>query len=1200
MRLMLIVLSVLLAVCGAEESVKKNTTETTKSSRKGKELRDKRTLNKFGNYDDLTPAFFTYPRVLERRLGSAPPDGRTTFLSSLQERKYDGGYNNVPSFNYQPHYEPEATNFISGHSYATHPQYLEAPEPIIEIIIKDSNETLPAPAPLVLPRQKKKKEQVQVFYVKYKKDGHKGVIIDQPVPALSPSAYHQERHGHEDEEELHEEPLIVTLPPPLKTTTLRTIIHPESEKFHSNSGIHVSFNTEDKSQAGHQVQEERVESVVKPIIALPRSVNFSPQQSNVQATEFRQRYVHQARNFGGDQFNYPQANLHQGLVSPTLQLPLQNTPSQQFRSPGQNYHQAPPSQYFNSHHRYNIQQHHQHHHHQEQHPPPLHYQENHQEPPRHTGPPQPHFVPTPSSFGPPPPPFRPVPTSHYQQRPQSQPTFFQPPPPPPPSSQHQHQSHQQNQATHQHPPPPPHQQQIRFPGPQAPSPQPPPSSQNNHYQPLKYRPHPQPQRPIPIPIHQFSQPPQAQPQFRPPQHSSQPQHHQPQQYHHVPPHPPQPQQPPQSHVNQQISFTPPPQGSIQGGGLIQQQAPNLSREPQFQQNTHQHHQPIPNQDILQSFTPDGSDLKLIPSVAKYEQHIVEHVPTVNQYISTSQSQLSVHQQQQQQHQQQQLFFTQTSPVPPQEPSRQHRPNIGPLANEIGHLSTVHPLEPVTPSPQPGFHQSTQTPAQTFIQQQISHLLRDPPPRQNHLQPNLQPQIIPNSHPTFQDSRPAPGQSVSTVHSEVFPIFEQEQQRFYNKQPVAEQEQNQLQTVSIAGRHGVANPISSTTLSTSSTYEPTTQRTSSTIQEVSSTTQKTANKPPPNIILPDEVPDDLREQLLSSGILDNADISVLDYDKLGETALENLPPEHLANFFNAGGASQISSSNRVEVFANPDKEKRSKLDEATPALSDKENVDLRVVRFDAASQKSISDKYIKEDSTVLPSVDINDHQYNRYLPLKINGVHFPIPIELLGKKISSVVVLAPVDNLQTVEDPEDGRFERDVIDAKQVRFLAGDALKQLIKKPSHENFKKWLDKEATTDIEFQSVVLLVTRNPENETDREIFMYDIPSKTVNRLSGELSSSFVNIAEANAATDNIDKATVVDSGIFQKMDSSGKSAEDSTEDYPITSSQSDQVDPMDSAASEIVESRADPDDPTFNVDETPLDTHVVISSGYSVIKS
>lgn len=122
---------------------------------------------------------------------------------------------------------------------------------------------------------------MQVFYVKYKKDGHKGVIIDQPVPALSPTAYHQERHD-EIEEEQHEEPIIVTLPPPLKTTTLRTIIHPESEKFHSNSGIHVTFNTEDKSQGGHQIQEQRVESMVKPVIALPRSVSFPPLQPNVQ------------------------------------------------------------------------------------------------------------------------------------------------------------------------------------------------------------------------------------------------------------------------------------------------------------------------------------------------------------------------------------------------------------------------------------------------------------------------------------------------------------------------------------------------------------------------------------------------------------------------------------------------------------------------------------------------------------------------------------------------------------------------------------------------------------------------------------------------------------------------------------------------------------------------------------------------------
>lgn len=61
------------------------------------------------------------------------------------------------------------------------PHYAEPPEPIIEIIIKESNETLPTPQALPL-HNKKKKEQVHVFYVKYKKDEHKGLVIDDPIP----------------------------------------------------------------------------------------------------------------------------------------------------------------------------------------------------------------------------------------------------------------------------------------------------------------------------------------------------------------------------------------------------------------------------------------------------------------------------------------------------------------------------------------------------------------------------------------------------------------------------------------------------------------------------------------------------------------------------------------------------------------------------------------------------------------------------------------------------------------------------------------------------------------------------------------------------------------------------------------------------------------------------------------------------------
>lgn len=74
-----------------------------------------------------------------------------------------------------------APNFSShsfDHQQQHHYHHHDAPEPIIEIIIQDNNETLPPPEPIVLAADgKPKKEQVQVFYVKYKKDEHDQLII---------------------------------------------------------------------------------------------------------------------------------------------------------------------------------------------------------------------------------------------------------------------------------------------------------------------------------------------------------------------------------------------------------------------------------------------------------------------------------------------------------------------------------------------------------------------------------------------------------------------------------------------------------------------------------------------------------------------------------------------------------------------------------------------------------------------------------------------------------------------------------------------------------------------------------------------------------------------------------------------------------------------------------------------------------------
>lgn len=216
---------------------------------------------------------------------------------------------------------------------------------------------------------------------------------------------------------------------------------------------------------------------------------------------------------------------------------------------------------------------------------------------------------------------------------------------------------------------------------------------------------------------------------------------------------------------------------------------------------------------------------------------------------------------------------------------------------------------------------------------------------------------------------------------------------------------------------------------------------------------------------------------------------MDYDQVGDTSLQDLPPEHLANFFNAGGGTQIGASNKVISVLKPngdsidekiktlknDKEVAKILESAKKLPVKKEDVNLKVVRFDAQSQKNLPEQYIQKDSKVLPSVNIDQGNYNRYLPLKINGAHFPIPDveELRGKKISSVVVLAPVNG-----NDDDTRYERDTLETKQIKFVAGDSLKNLLRKPSTDNFKKWLEKEQKTNPDLQSVVLLVTKSVQS--------------------------------------------------------------------------------------------------------------------------
>lgn len=156
------------------------------------DARDKRQLSNF--HENPPPQ----PQQIQRRITTnyAPPPGYESVPFQINQyhphhhhhhhpQEYahaasaSASYpNNIQSFG--PAYSVQPPSGFGNYPQHSQPQYIEAPEPIIEIIIKESNDTLPPPEPIK--PLKKKKEQVQVFYVKYNKDAKKGLIIDDPIP----------------------------------------------------------------------------------------------------------------------------------------------------------------------------------------------------------------------------------------------------------------------------------------------------------------------------------------------------------------------------------------------------------------------------------------------------------------------------------------------------------------------------------------------------------------------------------------------------------------------------------------------------------------------------------------------------------------------------------------------------------------------------------------------------------------------------------------------------------------------------------------------------------------------------------------------------------------------------------------------------------------------------------------------------------
>ncbi|SPP75791.1 probable serine/threonine-protein kinase yakA [Drosophila guanche] len=1066
------------------------------------ESRGKRTLFDFGN------AGYLYPEVASRRSGYV--DNTAGYYP---QTGYYSGQNAIAQF--PGHFGP---------AYAPYPQYLEAPEPIIEIIIKDANETLAEePVQPIVTKKRRKKEKVHVFYVNYKKDQNNKLHLESPIASLNNDDNEEE---DEDEEEVIQYP--VTPLPPLKPTTLRTIIHPDSEKYHSNSGIHVSFGAENKHQTGHILEEHDAESIQRQVVALPLPVTGPKTQDGSYPGNTRADYGRESSfgrspgpianlifGGGGSGSGSGSSNYHQ--QSPLHFQGHQQLPTQH----GSNYFR-PPSALVGPPHSYQKPA-------TQTHPQPtqqLHQSQQQQQQPQQSRPSiTQQQLPSTSSqtiFN------KLVQQSQYyinhnQQYP----------------SQHQGQQHQQQYQK------PPHKQvQVPF------FPTIPPKTQDLSslpspapYHPIKFRPTSAPTthaKPLPLPVKLDNANYQQQQQ--------QQQHYQTQQQQQKVPQPYQ--------FVRQPQFVQQPQFVVRSPTPVPDYYPQQQHQQSQQQHRQQQQQQQQQQKTIQS-TLNYFDIKpsketeLLKSIPKYEQHIIE---TVQNPIAPSQQHQQQQQQQhhhQQQQQQQQFSYSSTrNEVIHDVPA----PNLTPSAQKpvSGHY--------ITASSGSAQHQQHQQ-QQQQQQQQQSHSQQPPvyaesthgqkvmvvtpvPPSANYVTYNQysqaanEPVVHVNSqsaalqaqastHFAQQPRQPAGSQisapstdhspfSVSTFHSDVFKELEQRnQQDTQSQQQLQLQQQQQSQQ---AQQQPSAAPVPTGTSAAPSASSANGKASQTLLQ------------------LPDEVPDDLRQQLFSSGILNNADISILDYDKQGDIALENLPAEHLQHFYGAGGGAQIAETNKVLTVVKPNGDKvglsEKQIDRVkqSNSLPQKQNLDVKVVRYDAGQSQSVSEKYVRTDATVVTPVDLTERQqYNRYLPLKINGAQFPIPDseELQGKKIVSVVVLAPVDS-QPGKTSSEGRS----VDNKEVKFLGGDLIKTLVKKPTKDNFKRWLEKEARTDLELQSVVLLVTRSSDSSADQEIFMYDIGTGSINRLNGELSSTFVSVAEENASSEDLEHASTLDHSSLESM--------------------------------------------------------------------
>lgn len=969
------------------------------------------------------------------------------------------------------------------------PDYYKEPEPIIEIIIKESNESLPAPpTPPPAPAPKPSKEPVQVFYVKYKKNPNsygdkEDIIYERPVPALTPST--EEVGESETVYSTEPSPPIYSsyvTGPPAPSTTFRTIIKPDSEVYHG-TGLKVTFGKSEESWSPSLNEAQKRDSVSEASNVqnkVKKHADHEFKRSFVQPSPQPTDYQRNINSFEAPPINsQPQFN---GFSTPKPNNEL--LPQQQYRKPNQqvsNYFRedGPRPNFQGQIPILNQQLKSQQNHFEgavEQRP--IEFKDNFRSQQFANQPNYQQFNNVPS-------------VQQFTNQPTHQPFNNQP--------NHQQFTNQQN-----------HHQQLnnqqshrQFNNQQF-------SNQQNHQQFNNQQNHQQ------FNNQQFSNQPR-QPEFQ-----SSPPPRNPGSFQERPAQiklnneRPFLNKPFETHLPQSKPFEnrPLPDRPFDNRPFESRPIPDRPFESRpihdnrpFDNRGPVHSRPIENRPIQdrplfdnrqnqgpinysnyrpsKPPTPQNIPLSPNPSFVPSDRRPTVPPPQLpssynTQPISTKHTldlafpPQQQQQLQQQQHQQQQLQQQQQHQQQYQQPfQQQYRPSESrPLINiPTFHQQSIKQQFTADVKPTiPQYQQQTAKQQPFAPESKPSQIPQIQITQSNSfkLEPNVQQQPAQSGQFVETFARYQPTQTEQSFRTDNTPWQVSNHQGSFNVPSPDYKEHISASTIQNAidmtsSKSFLKTTEKPATFSTAqykerSTTTPTSTSTAvpfkpTTTEAAKNETKKTDFK---NIAaLPDEVPDELREQLLSSGILGNADIQILDYDKVGDIPIESLPPEALENLYGQG-------SDPVPSVVLP---------------PNKADVQMKIIKYDPTTEegKKIEDKYTnRPKSQTLDPVALNDTGYNRFLPLNINGTHFPIPDSplLKNKAIESVVILSPVG--YDLSDDQSRSSRNTAVQVKGVHFVVGNIVKNLVKNPSKENFETWLKIEKSTPSSEQSVVLLVTK------------------------------------------------------------------------------------------------------------------------------